>query len=149
MRRLLIGLFIVLSVKTLMLPTDAIHRENYKSQVTLIECFNQNLVEAVIPMQPQFDYYSKKKGLRLLSALSNLTLKDVEGINSLALMEGYSMHKETNERVHEMITGKMKSLGFMNWQAFVKGGEHNRTYIFTRDFLLQKGNDNIGNLDET
>lgn len=118
---------IALSYHTIKIPTDPIHRENYKAQVELIESLG---VDAVIPMKPQWDYYSKTS-LKTLPSLSELKPSDVEGIKFLAIMEGYSMLDETNERVNKMVVDKMKSLGFKLRLEIVRPNEHNRTYLFS------------------
>ena len=129
------------------LPTDPIHREDWKGATKYI-LKDSSYRDGIIVLEPQFTYYKNKfkqtkvGRAKVLPSMEFLADTDliIKGtfhvpINRIFIMDGYSMMQLNNERNEAIFTIKMEKQGFKKEKMVKFGGKdgHTVVYVFKRN----------------
>ena len=124
------------SVYTITLPTDAVHKEEYRDQVRHI-LEHAGPEDAICGLEPQVRYYSRSMGItprsRVFASLEALAKEQPGRYHKVWIPNSVNMHPEVSERIYQEKVRDMQPLGYRPAGSPLKfGGEEglNVLYVF-------------------
>lgn len=111
------------------LPTDPIHREDWKGATHWI-MKNATTSDLILVLEPQFTYYRMRTNKKL-KAFGIWSLdQNVSDNEKVFIMDGYSMMEHNNQRNEAIFTTAMLKQGFHKENMVKFGGQDGHTVVF-------------------